>query len=142
RSVVEARPNGHPSPAASLHLVAVSLLTGRFPASRAEATTEPEAPDARPSAVAPGPAGAEAPAASAIYSASGRRFAKEVARLGFQVARALDYAHGQGVLHRDVKPSNLLLDVQGTVWVADFGLAKAVADGDDLTGEGDVLGTL
>ena len=62
--------------------------------------------------------------------------------MGLQVAEALAYAHGQGVLHRDIKPSNLLLDVQGTVWVADFGLAKAMADGDDLTNEGDVLGTL
>src|SRR5262249_37310666 len=50
--------------------------------------------------------------------------------------------HGQGVLHRDIKPSNLLLDVQGTVWVADFGLAKAMSEGDDLTHEGDLLGTL
>src|SRR5262249_20775214 len=55
---------------------------------------------------------------------------------------ALAYAHAQRVLHRDIKPSNLLLDVKGTVWVADFGLAKALADGDDLTNEGDVLGTL
>ena len=81
-------------------------------------------------------------AGSSILSVSGRSFAKEVARVGLQVAEALDYAHGQGVLHRDIKPSNLLLDVQGTVWVTDFGLAKAMADSDNLTNEGDVLGTL
>ena len=85
---------------------------------------------------------ADVPAGSSILSGSGRNFAKAVARVGLQVAEALDYAHGQGVLHRDIKPSNLLLDVQGTVWVADFGLAKAMADSDDLTNEGDVLGTL
>src|SRR5262249_25752851 len=79
---------------------------------------------------------------SAVLSASDRDFAREVARVGLQVAEALAYAHAQRVLHRDIKPSNLLLDVQGTVWVADFGLAKAAADGDDLTNEGDVLGTL
>ena len=63
-----------------------------------------------------------------------------MARLGVQAADALAYAHGQRVLHRDVKPSNLLLDRQGTLWLTDFGLAKD--DGDDLTRTGDIVGTL
>ncbi len=58
-----------------------------------------------------------------------------------QVAEALEYANRQGVLHRDVKPSNLLLDSRGNVWVADFGLAKT-AEADDLTHTGDILGTI
>jgi serine/threonine protein kinase len=70
-----------------------------------------------------------------------RRYARSVARIGLQVASALEYAHAQGVLHRDIKPANLLLDAQGNVWVADFGLAKATGHA-DLTGTNDVLGTL
>ncbi len=72
----------------------------------------------------------------------GRNFYwQSIARIGVQVADALHYAHDQGVIHRDIKPANLLLDTRGTVWVTDFGLAKAI-DQHDLTHTGDVLGTL
>ena len=64
-----------------------------------------------------------------------------VARIGLQVAEALNYAHEQGVLHRDIKPANLLLDNHGTVWVTDFGLAL-VDEEDKLTRTGDIVGTL
>jgi len=57
-----------------------------------------------------------------------------------QIARALDHAHEQGVVHRDVKPSNLLLDRDGRVHVADFGVASA-AGLDSLTQTGMVIGT-
>ncbi len=67
-------------------------------------------------------------------------FFRSVARLGIQTAQALDHAHASGVVHRDIKPGNLLLDAHGTVWVADFGLALIESE-PGLTRTGDVLGT-
>ena len=64
-----------------------------------------------------------------------------IARIGCQVAHALDHAHALGVLHRDVKPANLIMEPAGTVWVADFGLAR-LEEQEGLTRSGDVIGTI
>ncbi len=73
--------------------------------------------------------------------AGSQLYFRRVAGIASQAAEALAYAHDEGVLHRDVKPSNLLLDVKGNVWVSDFGLAKAEGS-TDITLSGDVVGTV
>ena len=67
--------------------------------------------------------------------------ASRSAQLVSQVAAALGYAHRSGVVHRDVKPGNILITSDGQVKVTDFGIAQAVASEDHLAEEGSVMGT-
>src|SRR4029079_15140957 len=65
---------------------------------------------------------------------------EETVDLSAQLGRGLDGLHARGVLHRDVKPSNVLLDGEGTAALADFGLTRG-PDSTRLTAEGQLLGT-
>jgi serine/threonine protein kinase len=75
------------------------------------------------------------------FSADSNGFYRTVARLGIQAAEALEHAHEYGVIHRDIKPGNLMVDGHGHLWVTDFGLAQFQSD-PGLTQSGDLLGTL
>lgn len=61
--------------------------------------------------------------------------------LALELAGGLAHAHGSGVLHRDIKPGNILIDAEGRPWISDFGLCR-VDEAEDLTSEGAIVGTL
>src|SRR5712691_1115113 len=72
----------------------------------------------------------------------GRLPAEEVRRIMKETADALGLAHAMGIIHRDVKPDNILLEgTRGRVMVTDFGIAKALSDAGTLTGTGVAIGT-
>jgi tetratricopeptide (TPR) repeat protein len=89
----------------------------------------------------PTPRTAPVAALSTIHSHTDSAYFRTVAKLGIQAAEALDHAHQLGIVHRDVKPANLLVDASGRLWVTDFGLAR-LQNETSLSMTGDLIGTL
>ncbi|MGM0817843.1 MAG: protein kinase domain-containing protein [Actinomycetota bacterium] len=83
----------------------------------------------------------EGPTLRDLLAERGRLEVGEAAAVTTQVAEALSYAHARGLVHRDVKPANILLEVEGGARIADFGIAKVAESARDLTQTGTVLGT-
>jgi eukaryotic-like serine/threonine-protein kinase len=75
-----------------------------------------------------------------LMAQEGPLSAREAIELALQIARGLAFAHDQGLVHRDVKPQNVLLDADGRAKVTDFGIAHAV-DVDGMTITGTIMGT-
>jgi serine/threonine protein kinase len=103
-----------------------------------EATTDHTPPAEEAAAESTGPQAA----LSTEGGIHNQEHVRAVARLGVQAAEALDYAHQLGVVHRDVKPGNLMVDGRGQVWITDFGLAHLSEGGQSLTLTGDLVGTV
>jgi serine/threonine-protein kinase len=76
-----------------------------------------------------------------LIKENGQLAPARAAAIASDVALALGFAHRHGVIHRDIKPSNVLIADDGIVKVADFGIARAVTNEEDLTQTGSVLGT-
>ena len=83
----------------------------------------------------------DGPSLRQVINERGPLTAAAAADIGRQIADALSAAHERGLVHRDVKPGNILIDAGGTAHLTDFGTVKALAGADHLTKSGTIFGT-
>ncbi len=76
-----------------------------------------------------------------VYDTGALLSPEQAVQVGIEAAAGLDYAHRRGLVHRDIKPANLLFDADGRLRIADFGLARALAEASWTEPEGAILGT-
>jgi serine/threonine protein kinase len=135
-----------------VHYFAMQFIEGQTLAALIQQLRQSAVPDEKTTAYSPSdgngkPDAATEPAArqstlAASVSPNGRDYFRKVAEWGEQAAGALEYAHQTGIVHRDVKPGNLMIDAHGHLWVTDFGLAHVQQGEASLTMTGDLVGTL
>jgi eukaryotic-like serine/threonine-protein kinase len=125
-----------------VHYYAMQLIEGQ---NLADTIRQLRPPETNASRAEPADAAITVSAMAADLSTKRARhsedFYRTVVRFVIQAADALEHAHQFGVIHRDVKPANLMVDALGNVWITDFGLAQ-FHTGAGLTRTGDLLGTL
>jgi serine/threonine-protein kinase len=121
--------------------IAASLAAGTFEKENLALAEQAEA-NATAAYEGSAPSSAVLPGQSQLSTATSNRavYFRSIAQIGVQTASALSYAHSRGIIHRDIKPGNLILDTTGNVWVTDFGLAKTGETA--MTHTGDILGTV
>jgi hypothetical protein len=120
-------------------------LSGREAVKPGTADSQPTGPYLLPSVPLEAPLTANTTqaraAGSTVHSTRSPAYFQTVAELAVQATEALEHAHGLGVVHRDIKPGNLLADASGKLWITDFGLAQFQSEA-GLTRTGDLVGTL
>jgi WD40 repeat protein/serine/threonine protein kinase len=143
RQLAGGKTPGNEASAGAVSALARSLASGQWAPNGAEVLatgpympTAPLATNVAADTVTPALA-----ALSTERSIASPAFFRTVASLGVQAAEALEHAHQLGIIHRDIKPGNLLVDGSGRLWVADFGLAHCQSQ-PGLTMTGDLVGTL